>query len=266
MGLLQALVLGAVAGATEFAPVSSAGHLVLVPFIFGWRQPAPGFFVAAHAGALGAAAWVMRDRLAILLRTANRYRSATVWERRLLRRTAIAALPAAVAGALLGGTLESSPARPVAAAVSLGVSGLLLYSAERRAGAHEPGDRREDELDPGDAAILGAAQWSALLPGLSRAGLTIGSALSLGLDRAAAARTAVLLSAPVSAGAAIAAVGAGGGIGVGSFVAALVTSAATGLWVLPRVIATLTERSMRPFAAYSLAAMGVALVTALARG
>ncbi|MDP9372871.1 MAG: undecaprenyl-diphosphatase UppP [Chloroflexota bacterium] len=208
--LLQAIVLGAVQGLTEFLPISSSAHLVLFPWLFGWRNPGLTFDVALHIGTIVAVLlYFRRDLLGI---------AAALW-RGLAARAPLAepdarlgllivagALPAAVIGFLVARPVDDFFHRPEAqglalaiiAAMLIGV-GLLMALAERIAGHRRP----LKDLRLRDALIVGLAQAAALVPGVSRSGSTLTAGLFLNFRREDAARFSFLLSLPVTGGAAL---------------------------------------------------------------
>lgn len=209
MSWWQALVLGVVQGLTEFFPVSSSGHLELVPWIFSWEQTTSesvgtAFDAALHLGTLIAVVVAVRAELRVLVVEGIRY----PFRRRFDRRSAtsgrlawlflVTALPAAVVGALFDDFIAEALGGPVAVAFSLIVFGLLLWVADRR-----PGSRTVDDLDRRDAWLIGVTQVLALNPGTSRSGITISTMRLLGYDRAAAVRMSFIMGVPLIAGAGV---------------------------------------------------------------
>lgn len=270
MSLLHALVLGLVQGLTEFIPVSSSGHLQLVPFIFGWKTPSVAFDVAVHFGTLVAVVYVFRDEVMRLIRTVLRWRDSSDVDRQLLRLIAIGTIPAIIVGAVLNHWVESVFQRPVVISLLLGVTGYLLLSAEAKAEARTEPARAIDELTDRDAAIVGGWQAVAILPGVSRSGATIGGALRLGVSRQAAARYSFLLSIPVIAGAIVFKlpdmVHKAGATGVGPFIVGIVMSALSGFVAVKWFLRMIRLKGLRPFGVYCFFAMVAGLITALARG
>ena len=179
MDLVQALVLAVVQGLTEFLPISSSGHLVLVPVFFDWPDQGLPFDVAVHLGTLAAVVFYFRHELWPMARDA-------VGTLRGRARTPDSDL----AWWVVIGTLARSP---LVIAATTGVFGVLLWVADAR------GARTRDERHIGwrEALVVGLAQAVALIPGTSRSGITITAALFLGLNRQAAARFSFLLSIPV---------------------------------------------------------------------
>jgi len=192
---LHAIVLSVVQGLTEFLPISSSAHLILVPRILGWPDQGLAFDVAVHVGTLCAVVGYFRRELVTL--TADWVRS--VMARRLVGESRLAwadlfgTVPVGLAGLLLGDFIEQNLRSPLVIAASTVVFGLLLWWSDRR------GARIRDEhtLVWRDVLLIGCAQALALIPGTSRSGITITAALAAGLSRAAAARFSFLLSIPV---------------------------------------------------------------------
>lgn len=210
MDLFQALVLGVVQGLTEFMPVSSSAHLIIVPWVLGWRDPGLAFNVALHLGTLLAVlTYFWRDWLDILsgffASLAERSVGRTL-SRRLPWLIIVGCIPGAVVGAIGDQFIESLFHSPneahrasamLAIAALLAMLGALLWLAERLA-RHQ---RTLSQIRFGDAIVIGLAQALALLPGVSRSGSTITAGLALGLRREAAARFSFLLATPIIAGA-----------------------------------------------------------------
>jgi undecaprenyl-diphosphatase len=201
----QALVLGIVQGLTELLPISSSGHLILVPWLADWRYLEQNdafnqtFDVALHFGTLVAVVAYFRADIARLiaawLRSIRRRRVETTDER-LAWVVAIATVPAAVVGAAGESLIADHLGEPWQIAIFLAVFGVVLWIADRRPQSRGLGDVRY-----GEALALGFAQALALMPGVSRSGVTISAARFLGLDRDAAARLSFLLLVPIVLGA-----------------------------------------------------------------
>jgi len=204
---VQALVLGLVQGLTEFIPVSSSAHLVLVPALAGWERHGLAFDVALHLGTLTALLVYYREDLWGMLRAVTG-RTPSVERttyRNLILLLVLASLPVAVAGVALEGTVEALFSSPRSTAWLLLVTAAVLVGGER---LHRR--RRSDDTTPAPTAVglrqallVGLAQAFALLPGLTRSGLTISAGVATGLPRPAATRFAFLLGIPAIAGAAL---------------------------------------------------------------
>jgi undecaprenyl-diphosphatase len=207
--ILHAIVLGLVQGLTEFLPISSSGHLILVPWLFGWNDFAghegaesveKAFDVSLHIGTLIAVVAYFRRDLAVYIREGvlivlRRDRPATV-EGRIAWLLLLATVPAALVGAVFEQQIDEHLGKPWIIGVSMIVFGLLLWWADQQRGS-----RKLEELGVSDAVKVGAAQALALNPGTSRSGITITAARWVGFDRDSAARLSFLMSVPVIAGA-----------------------------------------------------------------
>lgn len=189
--MLKAAVLGIVQGLTEFLPVSSTAHLVLLRWFTGWQNEVLGslaFDVALHAGTLVSLFICFRKDIKEMLGKNHR----------LLMLILLGTIPAGIAGILLEDIVEGTLRSPVIIAVSLVLIGAVMLIAERFQKAREVKD-----ITIAEALLIGMAQAVALVPGVSRSGITISAALFLGLRREASARFAFLLSMPVIGGAAL---------------------------------------------------------------
>lgn len=215
MSLGQAVVLGLVQGLTEFLPVSSSGHLVIVPALLGWEKSPVAFDALLHGATLLAVLIYFRRELFRLLRGVVRPGK----ERRLVALIAIATIPAALFGLLFRRFVEDVFAKPVDVSLLLIVTGLALALGEsiarwrsRHAAVESVADSSQSPpstsrphdlplVSLGPALMIGAAQAVAVLPGLSRSGWTISAGLAAGIDRPRAARFSFLLAIPVLVGA-----------------------------------------------------------------
>ncbi len=268
MALFQAFVLGIVQGATEFLPISSSGHLVLVPFIAGWPEPSVAFIVAVHLGTILSVLWVFRERILELLRALFGRGSAE--DRRFVGLLAIGTVPAAVIGAVFSDRIDTTFERPVIVSFLLAGTAWILFSTETAFEESKKTPHEEREVTPLDAGLVGVAQAVAILPGISRSGSTIGAGMLRALTREAAARFSFLLAIPIILGATIVklpdmarqgASGSGGAIVLG-----VITSAIVGVVSIRALLAFVARRGFRPFAVYCLLAATAGLLTALARG
>ena len=201
----QALVLGLVQGATELLPISSSGHLILVPWLGDWTYLKEHdafnqtFDVALHLGTLVAVVGYFRrdvvELTAAWLRSVRR-RAIREPDEKVAWLVAVATVPAAVVGAVGEGTIADNLGEPWQIAILLAAFAVVLWLADRR-----PPRRRIPDLGLGTAFAIGVAQSLALMPGVSRSGVTISAARFLGLDRDAAARFSFLLLIPITLGA-----------------------------------------------------------------
>ena len=269
MPLLHAVVLGVVQGLSEFLPISSSAHLVLVPWLFDWteltRDPELNhtFAVALHVGTfVGAAAYFRRDLL--------RYGRAglrSLWRRsiededeRLAWLLLLSSLPAAAVGAALESFVEEQLAAEWVIGVMLVVFALVLLWADRL-----PGTLEEDGFRLRQALLMGAAQACALQPGVSRSGATISMGRFLGFGRDTATRLSFLMSLPVIGGAGVYKgldLVAEGGLppGMGPpFVWGMLASGVSGFVAVWGLLRFLRTRSFGPFVAYRVV-LGLAVI------
>jgi undecaprenyl-diphosphatase len=203
--IIHAIVLGLVQGLSEFLPISSSGHLLLTPWLFGWNDFSDvsvekAFDVALHLGTLIAVIAYFRKDLVVYVREGLRMvvqkEKPRTTEGRLAWLLVVASIPAALFGAIAGNWIDEHLGKPVIIAASLIFFGLLLAWADRRLGK-----RKFEEMNSRDAIVIGLAQVIALNPGTSRSGISISAARILGFDRDTAVRFSFLLSVPVTAGA-----------------------------------------------------------------
>jgi len=188
MSMIEAFILGIVQGLTEFLPVSSTAHLILFPWFFKWGGDLNTltFDVALHAGTLVALILCFwRDWIEMLMH-----------KRRLLYLIILASVPAGGVGFFLNDFVEESLRNPYIISVALVLGGIVMFLSEKMF-KH----RSLENLNLPDAVVIGISQAIALVPGVSRSGITISAGLFRGLDRSSSARFSFLLSTPIIAGA-----------------------------------------------------------------
>ena len=192
---IQLVVLAIVQGLTEFLPISSSGHLVLVPAAFGWSDQGMAFDVAVHLGSLVAVLVYFRSDIAALLRGSVQVLGGKVAtnESRMALAIGLATIPAAFAGLMLADWIGENLRDPSVIVVTLSGYAVLMLLADRF-GRRE---RQFAEVTFKDALLIGLAQALALVPGTSRSGVTMTAAMALGFERTDAARFSFLLAAPV---------------------------------------------------------------------
>ncbi|MDE0802733.1 MAG: undecaprenyl-diphosphate phosphatase [Acidimicrobiales bacterium] len=277
MPIFHAIVLGIVQGLSEFIPISSSGHLALVPWLFGWddfgdqESLAKAFDVALHIGTLaGALAYFWSDIVGFakdglrLVIPANRADSTP--QGRMAWLLVVSAVPAAITGAALDSTIERLDDEFWLIGVMLIIGAVLLLVADRLGG---PRDAESFRLR--DALLMGLGQAAALQPGVSRSGVTITVARALKFDRVAAARLSFLMSLPIIAGAGaykFLDVLGEGGIPAdfrAPFAVGMATSALTGYAAVWGTIRFVQTRTFSPFVLYRVVA-GMAVVGLVAGG
>ncbi len=195
MSYLQVLFLSLLQGLTEFLPISSSGHLVLLPKFVGWPDQGLAFDVAVHLGSLIAVLWYFRADLTRMVRDllAIPRGQGVSPDARLGLLVIVATVPVAVAGLVLGDFLEGNLRSAAVIAGTTAGFGILLWLADLWSRRH----RRIESFGIGDALVVGCAQILALVPGTSRSGITMTAALAVGFDRESAARFSFLLAIPV---------------------------------------------------------------------
>lgn len=193
----HAVVLGLVQGCTEFLPISSSAHLILTSYFLGWEDQGLNFDIAVHLGSMLAVVIYLRKDIGAILRGMSaRHRDAAESrvQASLARALLIGTVPVALAGLLVRAFVASTGREPILIATTSIVFGIALQIADRR-GCR---DRHLGTIGWRDGLLIGLGQALALIPGTSRAGITMTVALVLGYDRAAAARFSFLLAVPVS--------------------------------------------------------------------
>ncbi len=255
MNILEAIILGIVQGATEFLPISSSGHLVLIPAWFGLTPPTLPVAAIMHEGTLLAVLIYFRRDVwqivtAVLAGLRQRRPLATP-EARLGWLIAFGSIPAAAAGLLLESFFEEVFGTPVYAASFLLATAVILVVGERLLS----GRKSIAQMGWLDALIVGLFQMFAILPGISRSGSTITAGLWRGLDREAAARFSFLLGIPVILGAGLLGLGdvaASGNLGQQApvLLAAFTAAAITGYVCIAFLINWLKQHSLYLFAGY----------------
>jgi undecaprenyl-diphosphatase len=271
--IYQAIILGIVQGLTEFLPISSSGHLLLVPWFAGWEQLDPSvkkaFDVALHIGTLFAVVAYYRHDLRTYVAdgarlVVDRTRPPTP-EGRLAWLLLLATVPAAAVGALFEDQIDDNLGTPVIIGISSIVFGLVLAWADARHGT-----RPIEALGAKDALIIGAAQALALNPGTSRSGITMTAGRFIGFSRDAAVRVSFLMSIPVIVGAVVFKTGGLVLDGVPEdlvvpMIVGIVTSAIAGYAAVWGTVALVRHHSLLPFVVYRVG-LGVIVLLVAATG
>lgn len=273
MPIYQAIILGIVQGLSEFLPISSSGHLLLVPWFAGWEELDPSvkksFDVALHLGTLVAVVgyfwsdvktYVVEGTKLVFAR-----KQPATTEGRLAWLFVLATIPAALVGAFFEDQIDNRLGTPLIIGISLIVFGVLLAWADRRAGS-----RAVEEFTAKDALIVGAAQALALNPGTSRSGITMTAARFIGFDRVAAVRISFVMSIPVIFGAVVFKLGglAADGVPDGLLVpmiVGIITSGLAGWFAVWGTITLVKTHSFMPFVIYRIA-LGVIVLVVVATG
>ena len=269
MNVLEAILLGVVQGLTEFLPISSSGHLILVPWLGDIRylQDHPEFNktfdVALHLGTLfGVIVYFRAEvrQMIVGLVGLARHRAVTNADERLALIIAVATIPAVIVGGLGEDAIDEHLGEPWQIAILLALFGLLLAWADRL-----PQRRDTDSITPKDALKIGIAQAAALAPGVSRSGVTITAGRVLGLNRDAAARFSFLLLVPAVAGAVVL---KGAGVAsdglpagaTGPMLAGIAAAALSSYVAIAWMLAYVRRRSYDVFVVYRLIAAAIVLL------
>lgn len=284
MDIFQAIILGVVQGLTEFIPVSSSAHLIIVPWALGWSDPGLSFDVALHLGTLLALLIYFADDWIRLIRAGIasiiERKLGGIADRKLAWLIVIGSIPGAIAGVLGESKIEElfhQPNAPhnasamIAMGIIIALLGAVLFAVERIA-------RHVRELDAAslqDAILIGLAQAVAIFPGVSRSGATITAGLALGFQRQAAARFSFLLSAPIIAGAGAKSMlnmygdlkrGAIGSSELALFASGFAAAAITGYFCIRFLLNFLQKNSADIFVYYRWLLAALVIGLALARG
>jgi undecaprenyl-diphosphatase len=262
--IFRGVVLGLVQGLTEFFPVSSSGHLILVPSLLGWPDQGLAFDTVLHLGTLAALLWAFRKDLhALLLRITEGDKASRQFGLRLL----VAALPGLLVGALFGDLIETYLRGPVPVAFDLAFWALVLLAADRFAAKKGDALKNAQRASWRQALSVGISQAIALFPGTSRSGITMTAGLLSGMDRATAVTFSFYLSIPT-----IAAAGSYGilkiirepsVLGAGGFpplVAGFFAAIVSGVWAIRFLRSYVSTHSFNAFIWYRLALAAIVLL------
>lgn len=271
MTIIQAIILGIIQGATEFIPISSSAHLLLVPWLLEWETtPSLGFDVILHLGTLMAVLiYFWKDWLA-MAQSALRWpikRDGGDPNLKLLGLLILGTIPAAVIGGLFNDFFERVFESPLVASLMLFVTAGLLFVGERLG----KGLRKPEQMTWLDSLIVGLAQAVAIMPGISRSGATISAGRLRGLGRDDAARFSFLLAVPIILGTGVVHIFDLTETGVSSselvmMLAGFVAALASGYLVIRWLLAFLRTRSTAIFSIYCVAAGALCLIVLMVRG
>jgi undecaprenyl-diphosphatase len=253
MSLIEALTLGLLQGLTEFIPVSSSGHLLLAHELFGTSENTLSFDVALHAGTLLALLVYFRNDLWTLLKNINQKNE----QGRLARLLLLATIPAAVAGLLFGDFIDEQLRSASVVALSLAAVGVLMLIVDRNVNKLDA-----SEVSKKQAVSVGFAQILALIPGVSRSGITITAGIFMGLSRKQAARFSFLLAVPIIAGSALGILLKDGGeLSVNTeLIPGMTTAFISGLLAIKFLLGVIGKVGLKPFAYYRIALAGIVLL------
>ena len=251
----QAALLGILQGATEFLPISSSAHLLLMPWLLGWQPLGLTFDVLIHGGTLAAVIiYFIKDWKDLSRQTLKGIINQSTQQSRLLSALVIGTLPAVLVGWLLEGVIVTYLRSPAVVVLTLSGFALVLWWADQRGSQH----RELKGIGVRDGLLVGMAQALALVPGVSRSGVTISAALLLGISRADAARFSFLLGTPILLAATLRSVYQLGQAGMGAehpvlpVVIGVIFSFSSGYLCIRYFLKFLQTRTYRPFVVYRL--------------
>lgn len=260
MTLIEALVLGIIQGLGEFLPISSSAHLVLVPWALGWQYAGLTFDVALHIGTLiSVVAFFWKDWLTLFSSAITKKGSQ---EAALFWYLLLATIPGAAIGYLFEEQAETVLRTPLLIGIMLIVMGIILYWVDRRS----PSIKKIASVSLSDSLLIGLSQALAIIPGVSRSGITMTAGRALGLTRASAARFSFLLSTPIIVGAGLFKIKdlTPGDLNA-AFLTGVVSSAVVGFISIGFLIKYLSQRSFAVFAWYRFIAGFAVIILALYR-
>ena len=288
MTIIEAIILGIVQGLTEFIPISSSAHLIIIPWLFNWTDPALtslSFDVALHLGTLIAVIWFFATDWMRLIRawfvSIKEHKIAGDSDRRLAWLILLGCIPGGIAGVLAESKIDRlfhQPNIPISQNAILVLAIIIIFLALalfifERLAKHT---REVNSITLKDAAIIGLAQALAIFPGVSRSGSTITAGLALGLKRDDAARFSFLLGAPIIAGAGLKSLWdlfqqSQTGLGLSGnelilFPIGIVAAAISGYFCIKYLLRYLQNHSTDVFVYYRWALAALIVVVALVRG
>jgi undecaprenyl-diphosphatase len=260
MTIFQAIIYGLVQGIGEFLPISSSGHLVLLPYFFHWTDPGLTFDVALHFGTLIAVCGYFRKDFFSIIKNFFKFdplRTGQAYPKFFILILAIGSVPGALAGALFDDYAEKTLRGPLVIAAMLSLFGFMLYWFDKKYAS----EKNLGDVTAKQALLIGLAQAMAIVPGVSRSGSTITAGRFLHLDRSSAARFSFLLSAPIIFGATILKFGKFIKAGVHTpEIAAIMVSAISGYFAISFLLKFVQVSSYKVFFWYRLFLAGLILL------
>jgi undecaprenyl-diphosphatase len=255
MSIFEALILGLVQGLTEFIPVSSSGHLLLVHDMFGSTENTLAFDIALHVGTLIALLVFFRKDILKLIKNALEKNE----DGRLARLLVIATIPAALAGFLFSDYIDDNLRSPLIVALALAGVGIIMLVVDR----YSRNNKSEGEVSTKQGVVVGIAQCLALIPGVSRSGATITTGLLFGLGRVQAARFSFLLAIPIISGSALGILLKGADFsstGSLTLFVGMITAFLSGLFAIKFLLGIIGKVGLAPFAYYRFAVAILVLI------
>lgn len=254
MSFIQAIIYGVIQGITEFLPVSSTAHLILVPWLFGWNEPGTAFDVALHLGTAAAVIiFFFKDWVKLIGSGFTKPKSS---DGKLFWFIVIATIPGAIAGILLDKYMNIF-SNPLIIAIMLIIMGILLFLADKLC----DDDIILEKIGLKRSVLIGISQVLAIIPGISRSGITMTTGRALGITRESAAKFTFLLSTPIILGDGLyhAKGLISSGISMGPFLTAVLTAAIVGILSIKFLLDFLKKKGFGIFAAYRFV-LGIAII------
>lgn len=255
MTIIHSFILGLVQGLGEFLPISSSAHLILVPWFFGWKDPGLGFDLALHWGTLLAVFVYFRNDILLLAKgfIHSLSKSTRDFENNIYQKLSwyliIATIPGAIIGKLLETRAETTFRNPLLIAATLSLAGILLWVVD----AASKKEKNLNRITAKDSLIIGLSQATAIIPGISRSGATMISALGLKFKREDAARFSFLLSIPIILAAGLVNIkNFGVGVSTSELVVGFITSAVSGFFAIKYLLRYIAKHDFRVFVGYRI--------------
>lgn len=254
MSIFEAIILGLVQGLTEFIPVSSSGHLLIVHDIFGSTENTLAFDVALHVGTLLALiAFFRKDLYKLLINIFNKNE-----EGKLARLLLIATIPAGLAGLFFSGFIDDNLRSPLVVVFTLSIAGLIMLVVDKISKSN-----KIEKVSTKQGITIGFIQVLALIPGVSRSGATMTAGLAVGLDRVTAARFSFLLAVPIIAGSAFGMLIKGSestGVNNLHLFAGMLAAFLSGMLAIKFMLSVIKKIGLAPFAYYRFAVALLVLI------
>jgi len=260
--LFQAIIFGLVQGLGEFLPISSSAHLVLLPWLFGWTDPGLTFDIALHIGTLIAVIiYFWKDWLQLFIKGFTDTKST---DGRMFWYLVAATIPGAIIGYLLENIAETVFRSPILIAVMLIIMGIILYRADQKS----PKKTEMNDISFKTAMLIGISQAMAIIPGVSRSGVTMTTGLLTGLTREASARFSFLLSTPIIFGAAaikLPEIMSNPSMITTDFIVGMIVSFISGLASIGFLLRYIQTKNFLPFSIYRFILGALVIIIAIAR-
>jgi undecaprenyl-diphosphatase len=261
MSILEAIVYGILQGLGEFLPISSTAHITLAPWFFGWKDPGLAFDIALHLGTLAAVVIFFRKDLINLIKAG--LTNAKSFEGRLYWYIVLACVPGGILGLLFEEYVETTFRNPLLIGIMLMAMGIVIYLADK----YSKAEIELMDIGPGRSFLIGVSQALAMIPGVSRSGITMAAGRAMKIKREDAARFTFLLSTPFIflSGVYKAKDLVSVPVNALPFVVAILTSAVVGIFSIRFLLEHLRKKGFGVFAVYRLILGAVVIVTALLR-